>query len=903
MAGSTLAQTTVYVDGSVATTGDGTLAAPFKTIDEGLAGANQAILIAGGTYPDEPQYNSILSGQTIIGGYDSSFNTCDPEATPTIIDMGGVPLENQHGTFVVNGASGWTIENLVIQNSSTGASGDSEHGGGIYVRGGSGTFRNVTFFKCAAVYEDGTGGAARGGGAVAINYGMYNRCLFTNCGGPDAAVIRDGGTGSQIDIINCVFADNGVDVITPAEILPSEYLFAIADLQALIYNCTFVGNTCPAGYMFEFRDSGDGATKEVVNCIFADNTVGGGSGTAIFSYAEGYDDATILQNNLFFSNSGMDPLDPTRATIIDTNGNIAGDPQFVDAANGDYHLKAGSPGEDAGQTLELVFDDFVRTLRPVGSAYDIGALEGQGMNPKVRGVMAAASSSLNADLGPENTVDESGLNPWGQHDTMPTNMWLSSVGQEPPVWIQYEFDIVHKLDQMWIWNSNTALEPIVGLGGLGVKTATIEYSTDGTTWTALVDVPEFGQATGTDDYTHNTTVYFNGVAAKFVKITCTSSWGGGGQYGLSEVRFFYIPVRAREPNPQSGAKDVDLDVVLSWTAGREAVEHRVFISNDMKAVIAGIAPVETVTEARYDPQPLDLGRTYYWRVDEVNDSETPDTWEGEVWNFATRDFLTVDDFEKYDAEDQIWWNWVDGLGYLKPDTPPHPGNGTGAEVGDTNSPSYTEETIVHSGRQSMPYWYNNNKAPDPISGQTYSKYSEAKLTLSDTRNWTEENVKALSLWFYGDPANAAEQMYLAVANNTGQPAVVVHDDPNAAQIDTWTEWNIDLRDFAGINLTDVNSIAVGLGNRNNPQAGGSGKMYFDDIRLYRARCVPSILKPDADLSGNCVVDLADIEIMAADWLADAPGLAADLNADDTVDFKDYAVLADDWLGEQLWQAW
>ncbi len=43
--------------------------------------------------------------------------------------------------------------------------------------------------------------------------------------------------------------------------------------------------------------------------------------------------------------------------------------------------------------------------------------------------------------------------------------------------------------------------------------------------------------------------------------------------------------------------------------------------------------------------------------------------------------------------------------------------------------------------------------------------------------------------------------------------------------------NIDLQAF-GINLANVNTIALGLGNKNNPQAGGSGTMYFDDIRLY-----------------------------------------------------------------------
>jgi hypothetical protein len=78
---------------------------------------------------------------------------------------------------------------------------------------------------------------------------------------------------------------------------------------------------------------------------------------------------------------------------------------------------------------------------------------------------------------------------------------------------------------------------------------------------------------------------------------------------------------------------------------------------------------------------------------------------------------------------------------------------------------------------------------------------------------------------------------VAVSNSTGAPAIVVHPDPAAAQIDTWTEWVIPFSVLTnqGLVLTDVDRIALGLGDRNNPQPGGSGKMFFDDIRLYRTR--------------------------------------------------------------------
>jgi hypothetical protein len=124
----------------------------------------------------------------------------------------------------------------------------------------------------------------------------------------------------------------------------------------------------------------------------------------------------------------------------------------------------------------------------------------------------------------------------------------------------------------------------------------------------------------------------------------------------------------------------------------------------------------------------------------------------------------------------------------------------------------------------MPLAYDNK--------QGYSHYSEAEMTLSDLRNWTVEGVGVLTIWFYGAASNSAEPLYVALNGN----AVVTHDNPIAAQIETWTEWNIDLSKFAdqGVDLTDVDRIAIGLGTPGNTTTpGGSGKMYFDDIRLYR----------------------------------------------------------------------
>ena len=477
--------------------------------------------------------------------------------------------------------------------------------------------------------------------------------------------------------------------------------------------------------------------------------------------------------------------------------------------------------------------------------------------------------------------------------------------------------------------------------------------------------------------------------------------------------------------------DVKPSVVLGWVAGAVAESHEVYFGSDADAVAnATKASPEykgpkALGEESYDPGLLALNTTYYWRIDEVNDASTDSPWAGKVWSFTTCDFFVIDDFEDYDAGDnQIWYAWHDGLGYGAPGSDPYfAGNSTGAAVGDENTLSYTEETIVHGGLQSMPFVFNNSK-------QGYSMYSEVEYTLEAQRDWTEQGVTELSLWFRGYPgsvgsfaegpigtytmtasgadiwnvngveadefhfaykmlngagsiiakvesvdntngwakagvmireslnsdsahafacvtpgngvasqyrpttggssgnfnqtglaapywvklersisglftvshsadgaswqqvtgavpqniamgstvyiglaltshdaaltcqavfsnvtttvnvtgqwtnqdigieSNDPEPLYVAVSNTGCAPAVVVHDDSTAAQIDTWTEWVIPLQSFAdqGINLTDVDRIAIGLGTKGNTIVpGGSGKMYFDDIRLYQLR--------------------------------------------------------------------
>jgi hypothetical protein len=151
---------------------------------------------------------------------------------------------------------------------------------------------------------------------------------------------------------------------------------------------------------------------------------------------------------------------------------------------------------------------------------------------------------------------------------------------------------------------------------------------------------------------------------------------------------------------------------------------------------------------------------------------------------------------------RIYLAWVDGF-----DNPVV----NGSVVGN-DPPPFAEQTIIHGGLQSMPMAYDNAVGK-----------SEATLTLTSNRDWTVNGVTTLTIWYRGDSANAAENLYVAL--NGGTP--VTNDDPDAATRTAWTQWNIDLTRF-GINLANVNSITLGLSS----VTGSTGMMYFDDIRLY-----------------------------------------------------------------------
>ena len=419
-------------------------------------------------------------------------------------------------------------------------------------------------------------------------------------------------------------------------------------------------------------------------------------------------------------------------------------------------------------------------------------------------VTARASSSTTAKgMTPDKTVDGSGMT-GDEHSTDEDTMWLSAPVATLPAWIQYEFDGVYKLSELWVWNSNQAVE---GFIGFGAREVTVEYSLDGVEWSSLGDV-EFAQAPGDVGYTHNTEVDLAGVQAKFVRLTIASNWKGiVQQVGLSEVRFHYVPVKAREPQPDNGATGVDPDVLLGWRSGRMAVSHTLTLSTYPETVI------ET-TDSTYDTTALDLqlGESYSWVVTDVNEAAIPSAWEGDVWTFTIAEPWVFDDMESYQDKDSfwIWETWRDGTEYGTND--PDNGSLVGA---DPSRGEWGVETGLGRGK-SLPIWFDN----------TTVSYSEATRFV-DNEDWTRHGIESLSLYFRkGADNTGGGQVYVKINDKE-----VVYqgpaDVPPGWQTDQWIHWIIDLS-AVGTDLTNVTKIMVGVKGAN-----AKGVLYVDDIAFYK----------------------------------------------------------------------
>ena len=207
--------------------------------------------------------------------------------------------------------------------------------------------------------------------------------------------------------------------------------------------------------------------------------------------------------------------------------------------------------------------------------------------------------------------------------------------------------------------------------------------------------------------------------------------------GIIKSIYLWPPLKATVPLPYDGDPEAPSTAILSWRPGDKAAKlagHDVYFGTDFDDVNeATTSSPSSIYRGRRDPntydppEQLEMNQTYYWRVDEVN---LPSIWRGNVWSFTVANYLVVEDYERYTNTPPliIWQTWIAG----------------GGGKAGYSDPNYAELSIIHGGRQSMPFDYDNTKLP---------YYSEAGRTFTPTQDWTAYGVKALSLWLRGWPVS------------------------------------------------------------------------------------------------------------------------------------------------------
>jgi len=266
------------------------------------------------------------------------------------------------------------------------------------------------------------------------------------------------------------------------------------------------------------------------------------------------------------------------------------------------------------------------------------------------------------------------------------------------------------------------------------------------------------------------------------------------------------------PAPADKANDVPPTGTLTWMAPAGTTEHHLYLSDSVEAVTQGAAGADkgTLTETTFALTGLESLTTYYWRVDETVSGGSVKT--GPVWSFTTTS--PVDDFESYtdDEGSRIYETWIDGWT-----------NGTGSTVGYSNAP-FAEQKVIHGGKQSLPLDYNNIATPF---------YSEAVREFASTQDWTAGGADTLILYVRGRAGNSQAPLYVTLEDASKHVATVVHPDAASVTATQWTQWRIPLSGFTGVNLAKVKKLSLGVGDKANPKADGTGLIYVDDICLAK----------------------------------------------------------------------
>ena len=201
--------------------------------------------------------------------------------------------------------------------------------------------------------------------------------------------------------------------------------------------------------------------------------------------------------------------------------------------------------------------------------------------------------------------------------------------------------------------------------------------------------------------------------------------------------FSVPPKTAYFPDPADGAESVNPDGTLSWTPGFGGKLHTVYFGDNFADVdsAAGGLPQGA---ASYTPGPLEMAKTYYWRVDEFDIAETH---KGDVWSFTTEGAVTSLDPANgaVDVTQTPVLTWTPGFGashevYFGADASSVELKGSGNLGSESYEPGQLEWNTTY-------YWRvdeaNNANADSPWTGPLWSFTTANFLIIDDMEGYND----------------------------------------------------------------------------------------------------------------------------------------------------------------------
>jgi hypothetical protein len=282
---------------------------------------------------------------------------------------------------------------------------------------------------------------------------------------------------------------------------------------------------------------------------------------------------------------------------------------------------------------------------------------------------------------------------------------------------------------------------------------------------------------------------------------CDAAWQGPGipQRTLVTENYLqpFVALWAFGPDPQDGEDNALQTPLLSFNAGKKAVEHDVYFGDDADAVANADVNTPDIyvgrqAETSYAPGALEWNKTYYWRVDEVNEADVESPWKGKVWSFTTSDALAIDLTETTLDYDNSVEPYTSEASW---DTP-----------ADLTVNGVTDLSFRFLGR------------PGP----------EGSVSLDEATGTYMIGGSGADIW------DSSDQFHYVYRTLSGDGEIVAHVVSNGTGSSTWAKGGVMIRETLDANskhmiMALTGGDGGGIAFQGRPETGGRSNSYHGDI--------------------------------------------------------------------------